>query len=71
MEQVAFGDWLVAQKPRHDWVGLLAEQAARDPAFPRTGTPEMIRAHLSRKGASGDMFEMLDDAEAEWLRTVQ
>lgn len=64
----ACGGWLVGQQQRHDWIGMLASQAARDPRFPRGGDAEAVRLHLSSKGAEPDLFEMLDDAEAEWLR---
>lgn len=66
----AFGGWLVGQQRRNDWVGLLAEHAAKDPRFPKSGDPHAVRAHLSKCGAEPDLFEMLDDAEAEWLRTA-
>jgi len=62
----AFGSWLAAQDKRHDWVGLLASQAAKDPRFPRTGSVHEVRAHLSKFQAGGDIFEALDDAEREW-----
>lgn len=66
----AFGGWLIAQSARHDWVGLLAHQASRDPRFPKGGDPEVVRKHLSTVQTDGDMYEALDDAEAEWLRAA-
>lgn len=63
-----FGAWLVGQAKRTDWVGLLADQAARDPRFPRSADPEEARKYIGGRGAEADQFEMLDDAEAEWLR---
>ena len=66
--QEQFGRWLVRQAKRMDWVGQLAEQAARDRKFPTDATPEEVRLHLSGHGADADLFEMLDDAESEWLR---
>lgn len=65
-----FGTWLVAQAGRHDWVGLLADQARRDPRFPLNGSPDDARKHLAAREADGDAFEQLDDAEAEWLRAA-
>lgn len=67
---VGFGPWLKGQKGRDDWVGRLAGLAARDPAFPRRATPELVRAHLSRHEAEADLHEALDDAEREWLRAA-
>lgn len=66
----AFGTWLVAQAGRHDWVGMLADQARRDARFPRDGSPEDARKHLSLREADADAFEQLEDAEGEWLRVV-
>lgn len=63
-----FGGWLVQQKTRNDWIGLLAGQAAKDPSFPKAGDPEAVRKHLGARGADPDQFEMLEDAEAEWRR---
>lgn len=65
-----FGTWLVSQHKRDDWIGMLAHQAARDPRFPKSGDPHIVRCHLSTIGADPDLFEMLDDAEAEWLRVT-
>lgn len=63
-----FGAWLVGQAKRNDWVGLLADQASKDPRFPRAADPDGARRYLGDRGADPDQFEMLDDAEAEWLR---
>lgn len=61
-----FGRWLIAQNDRHDWIGLLAAHAAKDPAFPIDGSPDDVRLHLAAKGSDPDSFEMLDDAERAW-----
>jgi hypothetical protein len=66
--QQQFGGRLVTQKGRIDWIGQLADSAARDPRFPQRADPDGVRAHLIARGADGDMFEMLDDAEREWRR---
>lgn len=63
----AFGRWLLAQRGRGDWVDDLADAARADPAFPKDGDPEAVRKRLAEKGADGDMFERVDDAEADWL----
>lgn len=64
----AFGSWLLKQRRRTDWVGQLGDFAANDRTFPSDGDPNDVRVHMARKGAGGDAFEMLDDAETEWLR---
>ena len=70
MEQQQFSSWLVAQAKRHDWIGQLADQASRDPRFPRRVDAEEVRKYLSLRGADPDLYEMLDDAEIEWLRVA-
>ncbi len=65
---VMFGGWLVGQAKRDDWVGCLASQAAKDPRFPRAADAEQIRKYLGTRGAGPDEYEMLDDAETEYLR---
>ncbi|MDB5682635.1 MAG: hypothetical protein JWM75_333 [Sphingomonas bacterium] len=70
-EAPSFGHWLIAQKARGDWIDDLAAAARRDPAFPRAGSADAVRAHLSRAGAEGDMFEAVDDAERHWLKRVR
>ncbi|HVJ03824.1 MAG TPA: YozE family protein [Sphingomonas sp.] len=62
-----FGRWLLAQRSRGDWIDELADAARRDPDFPKDGDPEAVRQHLAKRGAEGDMFERVDDAETDWL----
>lgn len=62
-----FGKWLLAQKDRGDWIDGLAAAARLDPAFPKDGDPEAVRKRLEQRGADGDAFEALDDAELDWL----
>jgi hypothetical protein len=62
-----FGAWLLSQKDREGWVGDLAKAARSDPKFPRNGIPEDVRARLRDTMAEGDMFEAVDDAEADWM----
>lgn len=66
--QIPFGVWLLSQGKRDDWVADLAVAAKADRTFPKQGDPEAIRKHMSSQGAEGHMFEMLEDAEREWLR---
>lgn len=62
-----FGGWLIAQRDRGDWIDDLAAAARADRAFPKTGNPDQVRAHLLKLGADGDAFEQVDDAERCWL----
>ncbi len=62
-----FGAWIVAQVDRHGPIGDLVKAAKADRAFPREGSPEDVRKHLSRMQADGDMFDAVDDAETDWL----
>jgi hypothetical protein len=61
-----FGKWLLAQRDRGDWVDALATAARADRAFPKNGDPEAVRAHLRQQQADGDVFQAVDDAEADW-----
>ncbi len=63
----SFGAWLLRQRDRSGWVGDLAQSARTDPQFPRTGSPEDVRAPLRALMVDGDMFEAIDDAEGDWL----
>ena len=62
----AFGQWLLKQRDRGDWVDGLADAARADRTFPKNGDPEAVRAHLRKQQADGDAFAAIDDAEAEW-----
>jgi hypothetical protein len=66
-EREPFGRWLIAQKDRGDWIDALADAARKDPRFPKSGNPDDVRGHLNAMQAEGDMFEAVDDAEADWL----
>ena len=61
-----FGEWLLQQRNRTGWVADLVTAAKADPKFPRRGSPEDVRARLREVMAEGDMFEAVDDAEADW-----
>ncbi|WCT75063.1 YozE family protein [Sphingomonas naphthae] len=64
-----FGGWLVKQVThRSEWIANLAKAAKADPGFPKAGDPEEVRKYLSGRGADGDVFEAIDDAEREWER---
>jgi hypothetical protein len=63
---VPFGDWLLQQRNRTGWVGDLVTSAKADPKFPKGGSPDDVRARLREVMAEGDMFEAVDDAEADW-----
>lgn len=64
----SFGAWLINQSGTPGWIGGLAKAAKADRQFPRGGSADDVRAHLSKSGADSDMFEAVDDAEGEWLR---
>ncbi len=34
--------------------------------MPGTSDPEAVRAHLRKQQADGDVFQAVDDAEADW-----
>ncbi len=62
----AFGRWLLQQANRADAVGELAQRAARDPQFPRNGTPDAVSCRLNAVGADSDMHAAFEDAELDW-----
>lgn len=66
----AFGAWLLKQSSRGGFVGQLAAVAATDRRFPKTGDPEAVRAYLRGAMADGDMFDAVEDAEADWRAEV-
>lgn len=61
-----FGAWLYAQVDREGLIGQLVAGAKVDRRFPRNGSPEDVRKHLSAMQAEGDMFEAVDEAEIDW-----
>jgi hypothetical protein len=44
----------------------LASAARADRTFLKNGDPEAVRSHLRKQQADGDVFEAIDDAEADW-----
>jgi len=62
-----FGRWLLAQTDRGDWIDPIAAAARKDPAFPKDGDPDAVRAHLATRGADSDTFAAIDDAEMDWV----
>jgi hypothetical protein len=62
-----FGSWLLAQQGRTGLVGQLIDGPKANRKFPRYGTPEEVRKHLSATQAEGDLFEAVDEAESDWL----
>ena len=66
-----FSRWLLDQKNRRDWIADLAKAAAADRGFPKSGTPDDVRARLQVLGADGDAFEQVDDAERAWMAEEQ
>lgn len=62
-----FGAWLGVQKDRDGLVGQLIAGMKADRRFPRDGSPEDVRKHLSTMQADGDLFEAVDEAETDWM----
>jgi hypothetical protein len=63
-----FGDWLLSQKGRGDWIDDLATAARKDPGFPKSGDPEDVRKRMKTlEIGEADVFEQIDDAERCWL----
>lgn len=65
-EREPFGEWLLRQSSRKDWIGDLAKAAKADRSFPKGGTVDDVRRRLQEQGADGDVHEALDDAELDW-----
>ena len=63
----SFGRWLLDQRHRNDAIGELAKQASRDPQFPIDGDPKAVSARLNALGAEGDVHQVLEEAELDWL----
>ena len=65
---MTFPRWLSQQKDRTDWIGKLARAAAKDRAFPWTGTPGEIYLHVSRHmgGDDGTVLQAVLAAIEEW-----
>lgn len=66
----AFGAWLAKQTNHSGFIGQLAAAAAGDRRFPKAGDPEAVRTYLRGAMADGDMFDAVDDAEADWRAVV-
>jgi len=64
---VPFGEWLLKQDKRKDWIADLAKWAKSDIRFPKLGSADDVRKRLTDIAAEGDAFEALDDAELDWL----
>jgi len=62
-----FGEWLLHQCERGGPIEQLAAAARVDHQFPRNGSPEDVRLHLSAMQANDDWFGVVDDAEIDWL----
>jgi uncharacterized protein YozE (UPF0346 family) len=62
----SFGSWLLAQASRSDAIGALAKVAKTDRQFPRNGDVAAVYARLNVNEADGEMYEAVEEAEAEW-----
>ena len=66
-----FGTWLLHQQNRTGWLGDLVAAAKADPDFPAKGGPRAVYERLNQRGADGEMFEAIEEAEAEWLAQMR
>ena len=66
----AFGAWLAKQTQQSGFVGQLAAAAAADRRLPKAGDPEAVRTYLRGAMADGEMFDAVEDAEADWRAYV-
>lgn len=64
---VMFGAWLLTQRDAGGFVGQLANAAAIDRTFPRSGDIDGARKWLQANRASGDDWEALENAETKWM----
>lgn len=62
-----FGGWLRVQIDREGPVGQLVDGAKADRRFPHDGAPADVRTHLNAMQANGDLFEVVDQADIDWL----
>lgn len=61
-----FGAWLLRQRRRPCYIGRLARFAARDPGFPRHGSPREVTARIAGGVWDEDTIAALQDAATEW-----
>ena len=66
MATQSFGRFILSHKDAPGALGELAQAAARDPKFPRDGTPEQVSAQLHRHEAPPEFHEALEEAETTW-----
>lgn len=66
MSNQPFGSFLLSLKNTGGVIGELAQAAAKDPSFPREGSPRDVSQLLNRQQAPGEFHEALEDAEAVW-----
>ena len=64
---MAFGTWLLTQRDAGGFVGQLANAAAIDRGFSKSGDVDAARKWLQANRASGDDWEALEDAETKWM----
>ena len=65
-ERMPFGRWLLKQQDRGGLIGQLAQCAAKDPGFPKSGGPNDVYDRLRVVQAPGDMYDAFEDAELDW-----
>lgn len=70
MSDQSFGQFLLGKHKDTGTLGELAQAAARDPRFPRSGTPEQVSKLLNQNQAPPEFHDALEDAVAEWRSLV-
>jgi len=66
MSNQSFGQFLLSKKQASGALGELAQSAARDPRFPRNGSPQDVSKVLHKYEAPPEFHEAMEDAVTEW-----
>jgi len=62
-----FGEWLMVLRSCDGPIDDLAVAAKADPRYPRFGSPDDMRLHLTAMHADREWFGVCEDAEINWL----
>lgn len=67
VQMKSFYEWLMQQRDRDDVVGDVANEAARDPDFPKGWTNyDRIRSYIYAKTKDSDVLQAVAEAWAEY-----
>lgn len=61
-----FGRFLLSKLNAAGALGDLAQAAAKDPRFPKDGSPRDVSQLLNQHQAPPEFHEALEEAECEW-----